>query len=243
MSKFSCAGFANAENSLPTECVTAPYSALLGSAGPCYPMAIPQGTRITLRGERWDPKRDGRASRRARGGPPALSPTGSAAGRGAYGGRGHFRWRGIRWPFDARKTRLSVPSAFRAVLARTGSGEPDVVLRPSNHSPCIDVWPKAAFEAEVERRLEGLDPFSEEYEDHHRRADGTRARDARRRRRPHRAAARPARGCAARRQRGDRRPQEPLPDLVRAGLGGPASRREGAAAAARTPPATEGTAA
>jgi MraZ protein len=66
--------------------------------------------------------------------------------------------------FDARKTRLSVPSTFRAVLSRTGSGEPDVVLRPSNHSPCIDVWPKAAFEAEVERRLEGLDPFSEEYE-------------------------------------------------------------------------------
>jgi MraZ protein len=66
--------------------------------------------------------------------------------------------------FDARKTRLSVPSAFRAVLARTGTGEPDVVLRPSNHSPCIDVWPKAAFEAEVERRLDGLDAFSEEYE-------------------------------------------------------------------------------
>jgi len=67
--------------------------------------------------------------------------------------------------FDARKTRLSVPSAFRAVLSRTGSGEPDVVLRPSNHSPCIDVWPKATFEAEVERRLAGLDPFSEEYDE------------------------------------------------------------------------------
>jgi MraZ protein len=67
--------------------------------------------------------------------------------------------------FDARKTRLSVPSAFRAVLSRTGSGEPDVVLRPSNHSPCIDVWPKAAFDAEVERRLEGRDAFSKEYQD------------------------------------------------------------------------------
>jgi MraZ protein len=66
--------------------------------------------------------------------------------------------------FDARKTRLSVPSAFRAVLARTGNGEPDVVLRPSNNSPCIDVWPKATFETEVDRRLEGLDPFGEEYE-------------------------------------------------------------------------------
>jgi MraZ protein len=66
--------------------------------------------------------------------------------------------------FDAKKTRLSVPSAFRAVLAQTGTGEPDVVLRPSNHSPCIDVWPKKTFEAEVERRTGELDPFSEEFD-------------------------------------------------------------------------------
>jgi transcriptional regulator MraZ len=64
--------------------------------------------------------------------------------------------------FDAKKTRLSVPSTFRAVLAQ--SGEQDVVLRPSNHSPCIDVWPKAAFQAEVERRTKDLDPFSEDFD-------------------------------------------------------------------------------
>jgi MraZ protein len=39
-----------------------------------------------------------------------------------------------------------------------------VVLRPSNHSPCIDVWPKAVFQAEVERRTRDLDPFSEEFD-------------------------------------------------------------------------------
>ena len=64
--------------------------------------------------------------------------------------------------FDAKKTRLSVPSTFRAVLAQTG--EQDVVLRPSNHSPCIDVWPKAVFQAEVERRTRDFDPFSEEFD-------------------------------------------------------------------------------
>ena len=64
--------------------------------------------------------------------------------------------------FDAKKTRLSVPSAFRAVLAQTG--DQDIVLRPSNHSPCIDVWPKAVFQAEVERRTKDLDPFSEEFD-------------------------------------------------------------------------------
>ena len=65
--------------------------------------------------------------------------------------------------FDAKKTRLSVPSSFRAVLAQTG--DPDVVLRPSSHSPCIDVWPKATFQAEVERRTKDLDPFSQEFDE------------------------------------------------------------------------------
>lgn len=65
--------------------------------------------------------------------------------------------------FDAKKTRLSVPSTFRAVLAQTG--DPDVVLRPSSHSPCIDVWPKATFQAEVERRTKDLDPFSQEFDE------------------------------------------------------------------------------
>jgi MraZ protein len=65
--------------------------------------------------------------------------------------------------FDAKKTRLSVPSSFRTVLAQ--AGELDVVLRPSSHSPCIDVWPKATFQAEVERRTAALDPFSEEFDE------------------------------------------------------------------------------
>ena len=64
--------------------------------------------------------------------------------------------------FDAKKTRLSVPSSFRTVLAQ--SGDQDVVLRPSSHSPCIDVWPKATFQAEVERRTRDIDPFSEEFD-------------------------------------------------------------------------------
>lgn len=64
--------------------------------------------------------------------------------------------------FDAKKTRLSVPSSFRAVLAQ--SGDQDVVLRPSSHSPCIDVWPKGTFQAEVERRTRDIDPFSEEFD-------------------------------------------------------------------------------
>ena len=63
---------------------------------------------------------------------------------------------------DAQKTRLSVASSFRAVLAQ--SGDQDVVLRPSSHSPCIDVWPKGTFQAEVERRTRDIDPFSEEFD-------------------------------------------------------------------------------
>jgi len=65
--------------------------------------------------------------------------------------------------FDAKKTRLSVPSSFRTVLAQA-SGDQDIVLRPSSHSPCIDVWPKAVFQAEVERRTKDIDPFSEEFD-------------------------------------------------------------------------------
>jgi transcriptional regulator MraZ len=65
--------------------------------------------------------------------------------------------------FDAKKTRLSVPSSFRTVLAQAGDHQ-DIVLRPSNHSPCIDVWPKGAFQAEVKRRTEHLDKFSEEFD-------------------------------------------------------------------------------
>ncbi|TCZ53385.1 division/cell wall cluster transcriptional repressor MraZ [Roseicella aquatilis] len=64
--------------------------------------------------------------------------------------------------FDAKKGRISVPAVFRAALAR--SGAEDIVLRPSRHAPCIEVWPGPAYMAEVERRVEGVSPLSGEYQ-------------------------------------------------------------------------------
>jgi MraZ protein len=55
-----------------------------------------------------------------------------------------------------------VPAPFRAVLARLNAEE--VVLRKSSHSPCIEVWPKPVFDAEVDRRIADLDPFDPSYE-------------------------------------------------------------------------------
>jgi MraZ protein len=55
-----------------------------------------------------------------------------------------------------------VPSAFRAALAAQGSQE--LIGRRSNHSPCIEIWPKAVFDAEVAQRTAALDPFSREFE-------------------------------------------------------------------------------
>ena len=92
---------------------------------------------------------------------PARGPSRRAAGTGLKGDGAIF-FGAEPVAFDAKKTRLSVPSAFRAVLAQ--GGDQDVVVRPSNHSPCIDVWPKAVFQAEVERRTRDLDPFSEEFD-------------------------------------------------------------------------------
>jgi MraZ protein len=64
--------------------------------------------------------------------------------------------------FDGKKARISVPSAFRTALAAQGSQE--MIGRRSNHSRCIEVWPKAVFDAEVRQRTAGLDPFSIEFE-------------------------------------------------------------------------------
>jgi len=50
-----------------------------------------------------------------------------------------------------------VPAAFRAILAEQAAH--DIILRPSLHSPCIDVWPKPAFQDEVRRRVGDTDPF------------------------------------------------------------------------------------
>jgi len=63
--------------------------------------------------------------------------------------------------FDAKKGRISVPANFRAVLNRIGAEE--IVLRPSRHAPCIEIWPEPAYMAEVQRRVEGLSQLSSEY--------------------------------------------------------------------------------
>lgn len=64
--------------------------------------------------------------------------------------------------FDAKKGRISVPAGFRAVLTKAGAEE--IVLRPSRHAPCIEVWPEPAYMAEVGRRVEGLSQLSAEYQ-------------------------------------------------------------------------------
>jgi MraZ protein len=64
--------------------------------------------------------------------------------------------------FDAKKGRISVPATFRANLARLGAEE--IILRPSRHAPCIEVWPEPAYMAEVQRRVEGLSQLSAEYQ-------------------------------------------------------------------------------
>jgi MraZ protein len=64
--------------------------------------------------------------------------------------------------FDPKKARLSVPSGFRSALAAQGSLE--LIGRRSSHSPCIEIWPKATFDAEVKQRTAHLDPFSREFE-------------------------------------------------------------------------------
>jgi MraZ protein len=55
-----------------------------------------------------------------------------------------------------------VPVAFRTVLAEQAAH--DIILRPSSHSPCIDVWPKPAFQAEVRHRVGDADPFRRAYD-------------------------------------------------------------------------------
>ena len=61
------------------------------------------------------------------------------------------------------KGRVSVPAPFRALL-KGADGSASLVLRPSHQHRCIEVWPVSAFNA-LSKSLEGLDQFSEEYED------------------------------------------------------------------------------
>lgn len=55
-----------------------------------------------------------------------------------------------------------MPAPFRAILAGLGAGA--LVLRVPAHSPCIDLWPQPSFEAEVQKRIAGLDRFHPDYE-------------------------------------------------------------------------------
>ncbi|MDB5371778.1 MAG: mraZ [Belnapia sp.] len=64
--------------------------------------------------------------------------------------------------FDAKKGRISVPANFRATLSRRGAE--DIILRRSRHLPCIEVWPKPDYMAEVDARVAGLSKLSAEYQ-------------------------------------------------------------------------------
>ncbi len=64
--------------------------------------------------------------------------------------------------FDAKKARISVPANFRALLSRFDSNE--LIGRKSDHSPCLEIWPRATFDEEVQRRIADLDPFARDYE-------------------------------------------------------------------------------
>lgn len=65
--------------------------------------------------------------------------------------------------FDAKKARLSVPVAFRTILTEQSAHE--IILRPSNHSPCIDVWARPAFEADVLLRIGAEDRFRRRFDE------------------------------------------------------------------------------
>lgn len=43
-----------------------------------------------------------------------------------------------------RKGRISIPSPFRAELAKQDTDE--LVLRPSHQHPCVEAWPRPAFD-------------------------------------------------------------------------------------------------
>jgi MraZ protein len=64
--------------------------------------------------------------------------------------------------FDTKKGRISVPAPFRAILAKIDAE--DVVLFPSRHAPCLELWPAPVYMAEVERRVAEVSPLSGEYQ-------------------------------------------------------------------------------
>jgi MraZ protein len=56
-----------------------------------------------------------------------------------------------------KKGRVSVPAAFRTVLA--GMGEGEIIFVPSFKHPCIDCWPARVFD-DATSGHDGLDLFS-----------------------------------------------------------------------------------
>ncbi len=112
-----------------------------GVGGPRRP--LPRGTSTDATGRRSP------GGRRIRDGPSA----------GALRGAGSIFAGTVAGTFDAKKARISVPAAFRAAL-----GSQDLIARKSDHSPCIEMWPKSVFEAEVQRRIADLDPFARDFE-------------------------------------------------------------------------------
>jgi MraZ protein len=105
-------------------------------------------------------------ARQAGRGPPAARPREAATHPGrrwlrAQGGGSIFVGT-VPGTFDAKKARISVPAAFRAVLSRFESNE--LIGRKSDHSPCLEIWPRATFDEEVQRRIADLDPFARDYE-------------------------------------------------------------------------------
>lgn len=115
-----------------------------GVGGPRRPLT--RGTSTDATGRRSP------GGRRIRDGPSA----------GALRGAGSIFAGTVAGTFDARKARISVPAGFRSALATLGSAE--FVARKSDHSPCIEMWPKSVFEAEVQRRIADLDPFARDFE-------------------------------------------------------------------------------
>jgi len=67
----------------------------------------------------------------------------------------------ISGTFDAKKGRISVPAPIRAILARMDAEE--IVLRPSRHADCIELWPAPSYDAVVEQRVAGISQLSAEY--------------------------------------------------------------------------------
>src|SRR4051794_33979558 len=84
----------------------------------------------------------------------ACKPAPGDHSSGATGGAASIFSGTVPATFDPKKTRISVPSASRSALAAHGSLE--LIGRRSSHSPCIEVWPKSVFEAQVKARTADL---------------------------------------------------------------------------------------